>query len=91
MESEKADIVLNMGPQHPSTHGVLGVIAKFMGEKVVDADAVIGYVHRGVEKLAEHRNYLQILPVFDRVDYVSSNSNELGYVLAIEKLLGIEK
>jgi NADH-quinone oxidoreductase subunit D len=91
MENEKVDIVLNMGPQHPSTHGVLRVIAKFMGEKVVDADAVIGYVHRGVEKLAEHRNYLQILPVFDRVDYVSSNSNELGYVLAIEKLLGIEK
>ncbi len=90
MENEKVDLVLNMGPQHPSTHGVLRVIAKFKGEKVVDADAVIGYVHRGVEKLAEHRNYLQILPVFDRVDYVSSNSNELGYVLAVEKLLGIE-
>jgi len=90
MENQKVDLVLNMGPQHPSTHGVLRVIAQFKGEKVVDADAVIGYVHRGVEKLAEHRNYLQILPVFDRVDYVSSNSNELGYVLAVEKLLGIE-
>jgi len=88
--TEKADLILNMGPQHPSTHGVLRLVLELKGERIVGADAVIGYVHRGVEKLAEHRKYMQILPVFDRVDYVSSNSNELGFVLAVEKLLGIE-
>ncbi len=87
---EKTDLILNMGPQHPSTHGVLRLILELKGERIIGADAVIGYVHRGVEKLAEHRKYMQVLPVFDRVDYVSSNSNELGFVLAVEKLLGIE-
>ncbi len=91
MEKEKADLILNMGPQHPSTHGVLRLILELKGEKIIGADAVIGYVHRGVEKLAEHKKYMQILPVFDRVDYVSANTNELGFVLAIEKLLGIEE
>ncbi|MEO2083315.1 MAG: NADH dehydrogenase (quinone) subunit D [Desulfurobacteriaceae bacterium] len=90
MEREKADLILNMGPQHPSTHGVLRLVLELKGEKIVNSDAIIGYVHRGVEKLAEHRKYMQILPVFDRVDYVSANTNELGFVLAVEKLLGIE-
>ena len=90
MAEERVDLVLNMGPQHPSSHGVLRLILELKGEKIVGADTVIGYVHRGVEKLAEHRKYMQILPVFDRVDYVSANSNELGFVLAVEKLLGIE-
>jgi NADH dehydrogenase I D subunit len=90
MAEERADLLLNMGPQHPSTHGVLRLVLELKGEKVVNADTIIGYVHRGVEKLAEHRKYLQVLPVFDRVDYVSANSNELGFVLAVEKLLGIE-
>lgn len=90
MGKERADLVLNMGPQHPSTHGVLRLILELKGEKIVNADAIIGYVHRGVEKLAETRKYMQVLPVFDRVDYVSANSNELGFVLAVEKLLGIE-
>jgi NADH-quinone oxidoreductase subunit D len=91
MQETKADILLNMGPQHPSTHGVLRLVLQLKGEKIVDADAVIGYVHRGVEKLAEHRRYMQILPVFDRVDYISANSNELGFVLAVEKLLGVDE
>ncbi len=90
MERERADLILNMGPQHPSTHGVLRLVLELKGEKIVNSDAIIGYVHRGVEKLAETRKYMQILPVFDRVDYVSANSNELGFVLAVEKLLGIE-
>ncbi|WP_457680409.1 NADH dehydrogenase (quinone) subunit D [Thermovibrio sp.] len=90
MEREKADLILNMGPQHPSTHGVLRLVLELKGEKIVNSDAIIGYVHRGVEKLAEHRKYMQILPVFDRVDYVSANTNELGFVLVVEKLLGIE-
>jgi len=90
MEREKADLILNMGPQHPSTHGVLRLVLELKGEKIIGADSIIGYVHRGVEKLAESRKYMQILPVFDRVDYVSANTNELGFVLAVEKLLGIE-
>jgi NADH-quinone oxidoreductase subunit D len=60
-------------------------------ERIVDVEVDVGYVHRGVEKLAEHRKYMQVLPVFDRVDYVSANTNELGFVLAVEKLLGIEE
>ncbi|TCK05405.1 NADH dehydrogenase (quinone) subunit D [Phorcysia thermohydrogeniphila] len=91
MEREKVDLVINMGPQHPSTHGVLRLILELKGEKIVGADTVIGYVHRGVEKLAESRRYMQVLPVFDRVDYVSATSNELGFVLAVEKLLGISE
>jgi len=82
-------LVLNMGPQHPSTHGVLRVILELDGEIIVKATPVIGHLHRGLEKLAEHMTYNQIIPLVDRMDYCSPLINNLGYVLAVEKLLGI--
>lgn len=84
------EIVINMGPQHPSTHGVLRVILKLDGEKVLGAECVIGYLHRGVEKIAENRTYNQFAPYVDRMDYVAAVSNGLGYCEAVEKLLGVE-
>ena len=87
---DSTELVLNMGPQHPSTHGVLRVILKLDGEKILGADCVIGYLHRGVEKIAENRTYAQFNPYVDRMDYVASVSNGLGYCLAVEKLLNIE-
>ena len=84
------EIIINMGPQHPSTHGVLRVKLKLDGEKVVDSECIIGYLHRGVEKIAEHRNYQQFAPYVDRMDYVAAVSNGLGYCEAVEKLLGVE-
>ena len=84
------EIILNMGPQHPSTHGVLRVKLRLDGERVVDSECIIGYLHRGVEKIAEHRSYSQFAPYVDRMDYVSAVSNGLGYCEAVEKLLGAE-
>ena len=84
------EIVINMGPQHPATHGVLRVILKLDGEKVLGTECVIGYLHRGVEKIAEHRSYGQFAPYVDRMDYVAAVSNGLGYCEAVEKLLGVE-
>jgi NADH-quinone oxidoreductase subunit D len=84
------EIILNMGPQHPSTHGVLRVKLKLDGERVVDSECIIGYLHRGVEKIAEHRSYQQFAPYVDRMDYVAAVSNGLGYCEAVEKLLGAE-
>ncbi len=87
---DSTELVLNMGPQHPSTHGVLRVILKLDGEKVLGTDCIIGYLHRGVEKIAENRTYAQFNPYVDRMDYVAAVSNGLGYCLAIEKLLNVE-
>ena len=84
------EIIINMGPQHPSTHGVLRVKLRLDGEKVVDSECIIGYLHRGVEKIAEHRSYQQFAPYVDRMDYVAAVSNGLGYCEAIEKLMGAE-
>jgi NADH-quinone oxidoreductase subunit D len=84
------ELILNMGPQHPSTHGVLRVILKLDGEKVLGTDCVIGYLHRGIEKIAENRTYVQFNPYVDRMDYVAAVSNGLGYCEAVEKLLGVE-
>ncbi len=84
------ELVLNMGPQHPSTHGVLRVILKLDGERVLGTDCVIGYLHRGVEKIAENRTYQQFAPYVDRMDYVAAVSNGLGYCMAVEKLLDVE-
>jgi len=83
-------MTLNMGPQHPSTHGVLRVILELDGEVVVKATPDIGYLHRGLEKLAESKTYHQCIPLTDRLDYVAGMSNNLAYVLAVEKLLGLE-
>jgi NADH-quinone oxidoreductase subunit D len=87
---DATELVLNMGPQHPSTHGVLRVVLKLDGEKVRGTDCIIGYLHRGVEKIAENRTYVQFAPYVDRMDYVAAVSNGLGYCLAIEKLLNAE-
>src|SRR6266404_241642 len=87
---DSSELVLNMGPQHPSTHGVLRVILKLDGEKVMGTECVIGYLHRGVEKIGENRTYTQFAPYVDRMDYVAAVSNGLGYCLAVEKLLNIE-
>ena len=83
-------MAINLGPQHPSTHGVLRVILELDGEFVVDAKPDIGYLHRGIEKLAEHRTYHQIIILTDRLDYMSAMSNNLAYVLTVEKLMNIE-
>jgi len=84
------ELVINMGPQHPATHGVLRVILRLDGEKVMGLECVIGYLHRGVEKIAEHRTYTMFNPYVDRMDYVAAVSNGLGYCEAVEKLLNIE-
>ena len=84
------ELILNMGPQHPSTHGVLRVILKLDGEKVLGTECIIGYLHRGVEKIAEHRTYTMFNPYVDRMDYVAAVSNGLGYCEAVEKLLNVE-
>ena len=84
------ELVINMGPQHPSTHGVLRVKLKLDGERVVGSECVIGYLHRGVEKIAENRTYQQFAPYVDRMDYVAAVSNGLGYCEAVEKLLVVE-
>ncbi|GIU77050.1 MAG: NADH-quinone oxidoreductase subunit D [Bryobacteraceae bacterium] len=87
---DSTELVLNMGPQHPSTHGVLRVILKLDGERVLSTECVIGYLHRGVEKIAENRTWQMFAPYVDRMDYVAAVSNGLGYCLAVEKLLGVE-
>ena len=84
------ELILNMGPQHPSTHGVLRVKLKLDGERVRGTECVIGYLHRGVEKIAENRTYQQVAPYVDRMDYVAAISNGLGYCEAVEKLLNVE-
>lgn len=89
-EIDTNEMVLNMGPQHPATHGVLRVILKLDGETVTDLDCDIGYLHRGVEKICEHRTYTMIAPYFDRTDYIAAVSNGLCYVETIEKALGLE-
>ena len=84
------ELVINMGPQHPSTHGVLRVVLRLDGERVLDADCVIGYIHRGVEKLCENRDWTHIVLLTDRMDYVAAATNNLGYVEAVEKLMQVE-
>src|SRR5580765_7040583 len=83
-------MTLNMGPQHPSTHGVLRVALELDGETVVEAKPMIGYLHTGMEKQAEYKTYTQSIPQTDRMDYLSPMSNNLALCLAAEKLLGIE-
>ena len=87
---DNTELVLNMGPQHPSTHGVLRVVLKLDGENVKGTDSVIGYLHRGIEKLAESRTYPGFAPYVDRLDDIAAGSNGLGYCLTVEKLIGVE-
>ena len=90
MSAEKKTITLNMGPQHPSTHGVLRVKLELDGERVVTAEPIIGYLHTGIEKTMESMLYYKAIPATDRMDYLAPMSNNLGYCLAVEKLMDIE-
>lgn len=81
-------IVVNLGPQHPSTHGVFRMVARLEGETVVDLEPVVGYLHRNHEKIGERNTFLMNIPFTDRLDYFNSMSNNFGYVLAVEKLMG---
>lgn len=86
-ETRLHNLHLNFGPQHPSAHGVLRLVLEVDGERIVKADPHIGLLHRGTEKLIEYKSYMQALPYFDRLDYVSMMAQEHGYSLTIEKLL----
>jgi len=87
---EEGRILINIGPQHPSTHGVLRMVVELEGERVKKVIPVIGYIHRGFEKIAEYRTYPQIVPLTDRLDYLSSMGNNMIYCNAVEELMGIE-
>src|ERR671918_507997 len=87
---DTADMTLNIGPQHPSTHGVLRLKLVLDGERVVACEPIVGYMHRGAEKLFEVRDYRQIIVLANRHDWLSAFSNELGVVLAVERLMGME-
>jgi NADH-quinone oxidoreductase subunit D len=88
MDDER--IVVNMGPQHPSTHGVLRLVMTLEGETITEARTVIGYLHTGIEKNLEYRNWVQGVTFVTRMDYLSPIFNETAYSLGVEKLLGIE-
>jgi NADH-quinone oxidoreductase subunit D len=90
VELETPDMTLNIGPQHPSTHGVLRLVARVDGERAYDVRPVIGYMHRGYEKLAEVRNYPQITTIVNRIDWVSGYANEIPFITAAEKLMELE-
>ena len=89
MQGEK--MVLNMGPSHPATHGVLRIVLELDGEIITKADPDVGYLHRGDEKIAENMTYTQFIPYTDRLDYLAPLANNVAYALAVEKLLGIDK
>jgi NADH-quinone oxidoreductase subunit D len=84
------EMILNIGPQHPSTHGVLRLVLELDGERIIKAEPVIGYMHRGAEKLAEYRDARQVMVLMNRHDWLSAFNNELGWVMAVERLAGIE-
>ena len=89
-DAQSVELLLNMGPQHPSTHGVFRMVLWIDGEKIVDVEPHIGYLHRGSEKICEGEQYHQIVTLFDRLDYVANFNNELVYCHAVEKLMGLE-
>ncbi len=89
-DAEPIEMLLNMGPQHPSTHGVFRLVLWVDGEKIVDSEPYIGYLHRGSEKLCEGEQYAQIITLFDRMDYIANFNNELAFCMAVEKLMGLE-
>ncbi len=84
------ELLLNVGPQHPSTHGVFRIIVKLDGEVITEATPVMGYLHRGTEKIAENLNFTQIIPYTDRMDYVSAMTNNYVLVHAVETMMGLE-
>src|SRR5262252_6739140 len=90
VELETAGMTLNIGPQHPATHGTLRIVVRLDGEQVLWAEPVCGYMHRGYEKLVEVRTYPQITTLINRIDWLSSFANEVPFILAAENLMGIE-
>ncbi|KAA3637915.1 MAG: NADH-quinone oxidoreductase subunit D [Armatimonadetes bacterium] len=90
IELQTPDMTLNIGPQHPSTHGVLRLIAKVAGERVTDVEPVIGYMHRGYEKLSEVRTYAQITTLVNRIDWVAGFASEVPFIAGVEKLMDVE-
>jgi NADH-quinone oxidoreductase subunit D len=83
-------MTVNMGPQHPSTHGVLRLVLELSGETVINADTTVGFLHTGIEKTAEQKKWQQVIPLVERMDYLGAQSNSLAFCLAVEKLLGVE-
>src|SRR5215212_10273838 len=89
-ELRSETMTVNMGPQHPSTHGVLRIVLELSGETVVRADTTIGYLHTGIEKTAEQKKWQQVIPLVERMDYLAAQSNSLAFCLCVEKLLGVD-
>ena len=83
-------MTVNMGPQHPSTHGVLRLVLELDGETVVSVSPTVGYLHTGIEKTAEQKKWQQVIPLVERMDYLGAQSNSLAFCLSVEKLLGLE-
>src|SRR5213082_1406816 len=83
-------MTVNMGPQHPSTHGVLRLVLELDGETVLSAAPTIGYLHTGIEKTAEQKKWQQVIPLVERMDYLSAQSNSMAFCLSVEKLLGLD-
>src|SRR5437762_10618299 len=83
-------MTVNMGPQHPSTHGVLRLVLELSGETIVSANATIGFLHTGIEKTAEQKKWQQVIPLVERMDYLGAQSNSLAFSLSVERLLGVE-
>jgi hypothetical protein len=83
-------MTVNMGPQHPSTHGVLRLVLELSGETVINADTTIGFLHTGIEKTAEQKKWQQVIPLVERMDYLGAQSNSLAFCMSVERLLGIE-
>src|SRR5215216_6437045 len=83
-------MTVNMGPQHPSTHGVLRLVLELDGETVVSVQPTVGYLHTGIEKTAEQKKWQQVIPLVERMDYLGAQSNSLAFCLSVEKLLGVE-
>jgi len=83
-------MLLNMGPSHPAMHGTIRIMLELDGERILNSEVEVGYLHRGFEKTCEHRTYFNLLPYTDRLNYVSPLINNLGYVMTVEKMLGVE-
>src|SRR5258708_37390894 len=83
-------MTVNMGPQHPSTHGVLNLVVQLSGETIVKASATIGFLHTGIEKTAEQKKWQQVIPLVERMDYLSAQSNSMAFCMSVEKLLDIQ-
>src|SRR5215211_6828646 len=84
-------MTVNMGPQHPSTHGVLRLVLELDGETVVSVQPTVGYLHTGIEKTAEQKKWQQVIPLVERMDYLGAQSNSLAFCLSVERLLGVEE